>query len=323
MVGGVFELDDVEVVPEADVDQLVGGPELGVDVFIELYDLLVELCLGDVGRLDEERNPVVSAVAVEVGGEEVVAVDEVLAAFVDEDHDVDLVLGVDVGADSVVDQSHEPALLVEGGVGGDDRVEPQPGELALGVLAGLGEGAVRAELLDLLPVLVGPSVGIEHSLVDFEQGCLLDAAVVLGLVFLLEEEGLEVDGHSDVVDARGDTERHVEDPLLIEPAQGLGQLNDDCVVFGGLLEGLEIEVLVLCGFADHEHGLNVCEVVGLLLFFSGGLGGLFLGVFEASLHISEIESVFPDAEDGSGPAGLERVALDDFPVVSDDHIDGE
>lgn len=323
LVGGVFELDDVEVVPEANVDQLVGGPELGVDVLVELDDLLVELGLGDIGSLDEEGDPVVPAVAVEVGGQEVVAVDEVLAELVDEDDDVDLVLGVNVGADSVVDQPHESALLVEGRVGGDNSVEPQPGELALGVLAGLGEGAVWAELLDFLPVLVGPSVGIEHSLVDFEQSCLLDAAVVLGLVFLLEEEGLEVDSHSDVVDARWDADWDIEDPLLIEPAQRLGQLHDNCAVFGCLLEGLEIEVLVLRGFTDHEDRLDVCEIARFSLVFSGGLAGLFLGVFEAFIDISEIESEFPDAEDGPGPAGLKGIALDDIPVVLDDHIDGE
>ena len=51
--------------------------------------------------------------------------------------------------------------------------------------------------------------------------------------------------------------------------------------------------------------------------------GLIEGVFETALHISEIESVFPNTEDGPGPACLKRVASDDIPIVLDDHIDGE
>jgi hypothetical protein len=79
----------------------------------------------------------------------------------------------------------------------------------------------------------------------------------------------------------------------------------------------------LRGFTDHEDRLDVCEIARFSLVFSGGLAGLFLGVFEAFIDISEIESEFPDAEDGPGPAGLKGIALDDIPVVLDDHIDGE
>jgi hypothetical protein len=107
----------------------------------ELNDLLVVLGFGDIGGLNKEGDPIVTAVALEAGGEEVVSVDEVVSVGVDEDDDVDLVAGVDVVcSDAGVDQSNYSAGEVEGGVGGGDGVEPEPGELTENVVVSIMEG---------------------------------------------------------------------------------------------------------------------------------------------------------------------------------------
>lgn len=65
-IGGIFELDDVEVILELNVDQLVGSPEFRVNRVEEFDDLLVEFSFGDLRSLDEEGDPIVTAVAVEM-----------------------------------------------------------------------------------------------------------------------------------------------------------------------------------------------------------------------------------------------------------------
>ena len=86
----------MKVILELDVNELIGAPELRVDLLVELDDMLIVLGLGHVGGAHEERNPVVAAVGVEVSGQEVVAVNVVAALLVDEDDDVDLVSTINV-----------------------------------------------------------------------------------------------------------------------------------------------------------------------------------------------------------------------------------
>lgn len=141
-MSGVVELNDVQVALEFDVDKLVGRPEFGVDSLEELHDLLVELSLGDIWGLDEERDPIVAAIAVEVGSQEIVTIDEVSSAFIDEDDDVDLVVGINILFEPLVDQAHKASLEMEGRVGSDYSVEPQPSELAFSIEVGICKGTV-------------------------------------------------------------------------------------------------------------------------------------------------------------------------------------
>jgi len=101
-VGWVLELDHMQVVLELDVHQLVLAPEFGVDGFEELDNLLVVLGFGDVRGGDEEGDPVVAAVAVQVGGQKVIPVDEVVTTLVDVGDDVDLVVLVHKGCNAFV-----------------------------------------------------------------------------------------------------------------------------------------------------------------------------------------------------------------------------
>ena len=80
--------------------------------------MLVELSFGNFRSFDEEGNPIVATIAVEVGGQEIVSVDKVFSALVYIDDNVDLVSSIDVVLrDSLVDQSHISACFVECRVG--------------------------------------------------------------------------------------------------------------------------------------------------------------------------------------------------------------
>ena len=91
LIDGIFEFDNMEISFEFDINYLIGKPEFGVDIFMELDNSLVEFSLGHFWGLDEEGNPFVSAVAVEVGGVEIISVNEVASSFVQVDYDVELV----------------------------------------------------------------------------------------------------------------------------------------------------------------------------------------------------------------------------------------
>jgi hypothetical protein len=112
---------------------------------------------------------------------------------------------------------------VEGGVGGGDLVEAEPGELTEDVVVGVVEGGVLVEVVDVLPVLEGLSVGVEHFLVDFKEGGFLDAAVVVGFVVLFEEEGLEVEDDFVAIGFVDDGNLEVDDPVLVKSSQLFGE----------------------------------------------------------------------------------------------------
>lgn len=65
--------------------------------------MLIVLGFGDVWGLDEKRNPVISAIAIEVGCMEVISINEISSAFVNEDNDVNLILCINKLSDSLVD----------------------------------------------------------------------------------------------------------------------------------------------------------------------------------------------------------------------------
>lgn len=119
----VLEFDNVKLIFEFDVNDLIDWPEFRIDCFVEVNNLLIEFSFSCIGSLDEEWNPVVSAEAIEVSGEEIVSNEEVSAAFIDEDDNVDLILGINIGSNSLVNKSNVSSFLVKSRVSSSDCVE--------------------------------------------------------------------------------------------------------------------------------------------------------------------------------------------------------
>ena len=90
-VDGVFEFDNMKIFFEFDINHLISKPEFRIDIFMELDNSLVEFGLGHIWSLDEEGDPFISAVAVEVGSVEIISVNEVASSFIEVDHNVELV----------------------------------------------------------------------------------------------------------------------------------------------------------------------------------------------------------------------------------------
>lgn len=210
---------------ELDVDQLVGRPELGVDGIVELNNALVLLGFGDIGSFNEEGNPVVATIGIEVGGQEVVAIDVVLSALIDVDDNVDLVASIDVlFGNALVDKSDESSLHVEGRVGRNDFVETEPGELTEDIFVGFLEGVILVEFLDVLPVFEGFTL-VEDTFVYLQKGSLVDASVVVGLVGALQQEGFEVEENFEGIGfgVLGNNSLDFDYPVLVELSEFLLQ----------------------------------------------------------------------------------------------------
>lgn len=158
----------MKVVLEFDVNKLVSRPEFRINIFVEFNYLLIVLSFGDVWGLDEKRNPVVSAIAIKVSCMEVISINEISSAFVNEDNDVNLILCIDKLSDSLVDQSDESSLKAEGRVSTNNFVESKPSKLTQSVLTGFFESRETAEIFNFLPIFKRFSISIEYFLINFE-----------------------------------------------------------------------------------------------------------------------------------------------------------
>jgi hypothetical protein len=81
---------------EFNIDKLVGRPKFGIYIFVELNDLLVILSFGDFRGLDKKRNPIVSSIAVKVSCMEVISIDEIFTALINEDNNVNLIITINI-----------------------------------------------------------------------------------------------------------------------------------------------------------------------------------------------------------------------------------
>jgi hypothetical protein len=158
----------MKVILEFDVNKLVSRPEFRINIFVEFNYLLIVLSFGDVWGLDEKRNPVVSAIAIKVGCMEVISINEISSAFVNEDNDVNLILCINELSDSLVDQSDESSLKAEGRVSTNNFVESKPGKLTQSILTGFFESRETAEIFNFLPIFKRFSISIEYFLINFE-----------------------------------------------------------------------------------------------------------------------------------------------------------
>ena len=113
LVGWILEFDHMQVILELDIYQLVSRPEFGIDSFVELDYLLVIFSFGHIWSLHKERNPIISPVAIEMCGQEIISIHIVFSILIDIDHHVDLVASIDVMfRQPLVNQSDKSALLV-------------------------------------------------------------------------------------------------------------------------------------------------------------------------------------------------------------------
>ena len=176
----------MEIVFKFYVHQLIGEPEFGVDVFVEFYDSLVEFCLRNFWGLDEEGDPFVSSEAVEVGGVEVISIDEVASSFIKIGDDVDLVSSINVVLrESLEDKSDESSFFVEGSISTHNFVESEPGELTQNIFVGFFEGIEFGEILDFLPFFIRGS-SIENFLINFQDRSFFNFTIVVGFIVLLK-----------------------------------------------------------------------------------------------------------------------------------------
>lgn len=162
----VLEFNNVKLVFKFNINELIGRPEFGIDCFVEVNDFLIEFSFSDFRSLDEEGNPVVSTEAVEMSGEEIVSNEEVSSWFINEDDNVDLVLGINIGSNSLVDKSDVSSFLVKSRVSGSDGIESKPSELTQDVLMSFIESFEWSKVLNLLPVFVWLAVSVEDNLID-------------------------------------------------------------------------------------------------------------------------------------------------------------
>lgn len=93
----------MKVTFEFNINKLISRPEFGIDIFVEVNYLLIELSFGDIRGLDKEWNPVVSTVAIKVGCMEIISVNEISATLIDKDNDVNLILSINKFTNSLVD----------------------------------------------------------------------------------------------------------------------------------------------------------------------------------------------------------------------------
>lgn len=135
----VLEFNNVKLVFKFNVNELIGRPEFGVNCFVEVNNFLIELSFSDIRSLDEEGNPVISTEAVEMSGKEIVSNEEVSSTFINEDNNVDLVLGINIGSISLVNKSNVSSFLVKSRVSSSNGVESKPSELTQNVLMGFIE----------------------------------------------------------------------------------------------------------------------------------------------------------------------------------------
>lgn len=119
----VLEFNNVKLIFEFDVNDLIDWPEFRIDCFVEVNNFLIEFSFSCIGSLDEEWNPIVSAEAIKMSGEEIVSNEEVSAAFIDEDDNVDLILGINIGSNSLVNKPNVSSFLVKSRVSSSDCVE--------------------------------------------------------------------------------------------------------------------------------------------------------------------------------------------------------
>lgn len=97
------------------------------------------MSFADFWSLDEQRNPIVAAIAIKVSCEEVVSYNEISTTFVNEDDDVNLVLGVNILAKTRVDKSNISTFKVKSGVGSGYFVKSKPSELIDSILVSFME----------------------------------------------------------------------------------------------------------------------------------------------------------------------------------------
>ena len=135
---------------------------------MELDDPLVEFSLSHIGSINEERNPVIASITVQVSGMEVVPIDEVGSLFVNIDNNVDLIARINVlFLNSLVSKSDESTFLVKSSIGSVNFVVSEPGEMVKNEFMGLFESIELVEIFNLLPFLIRSTL-VENNLIDFQ-----------------------------------------------------------------------------------------------------------------------------------------------------------
>lgn len=163
-------------------------------------DLHIVFSLSNVRSSNEKRNPVVAAIAVEVGCMEVISVKVEAAIFINKDNDVDLVVGINVILlNSSIGQSHISTIQMKGRIGRNDFIETHPSKLIKNILISILEQFIIVKILNFLPFGKISASSVENRLVNFQERSLLDAAVVGSLIGGNDESWKDMKNNSETV----------------------------------------------------------------------------------------------------------------------------
>jgi len=148
---------------------------------------------------------------------------------------------------------------------------------------------IASEVLDFLPVFERSAISVENSLIDLEQSCLLDTSVIVGFVVEFDQEGLEVDGDSQVRSVAFSGDRNVEKPFFLEVTQFLGEVVNNEGIDRVKSKSSNIERNVCLRNSQRIDGFSVSEVV-----ISSSSHRLLKRSFEDSLDVFEGKFEFPN-----------------------------
>ena len=288
---------------------------------MELDNSLVIFSFGHLRSFDEERDPIVTAVTVEVGSMEVISVNEVTSFLINIDNNVDLVSGVNVlFFNTFVGQSDESSFLVEGSISSIDLVVSQPSEVVKHELMGFLEGMELLEVLNFLPFLVRCSL-VEHLLVNLQKGSFLNVTVVVSLVVLFQQERFKVDDQFHFVIAFSSNSSVFDDPVFIKETEFFFEKLFDLREGGMILEFFNEIFCILGAISRVDNVKNWSSLSKVVSLFSVLINFGVFTVLEFTIDVFEVESISVKARDRFAVTSNQGSAFNLVKVSPDDIVE--